>query len=146
MIINTIYFKHYKRWYDVFLKDEEQVAYISRLTELKAKIETQIKKKEFIEINGYANLFATRETTATPNNYLKIAKIVAAVIVFFVLSIVIGAIVIFFKHKYGLDQETLKFVTLVSTVMVVLIVLAFYKNKDEEFSEIIGRLVKLFVK
>lgn len=65
---------------------------------------------------------------------------------FFVLAVVIGIIVVFVKHKYGLDQETLKFVTLVSLVMVVLIVLAFYKNKDEEFSEIIGRLVKLFVK
>lgn len=146
LIIDTIYFKHYKRWYDAFFQDKEHALYISRLDDLKKKIELQIKKKEFIEINGYANLFSSRETTVHQKNYVKVAKLVAALIVFALFSMLIGVIVVFVKRRYNLDQDSLQFITYVSLILVIGLSALFYKNKNESFSEVVERVIRLFMK
>ncbi|MES2003136.1 MAG: GNAT family N-acetyltransferase [Bacteroidota bacterium] len=146
LILDTIYYKHYKRWYDKFLSDKEQAIYITRLEQLRSKIEDNMKRKEYIEINGYASLFVTPNTAAAPKNYLKVAKLIAVAVIFAVISIGFGSIVFFAKKKFNLDSDSIKLISIFSLISVVFITSVLYNSKSESFIDTIERLIKLFKK
>jgi hypothetical protein len=144
LLIDTIYYKHYKRWYDKFLDEKSHAEYVSRLRELKQKIELSARKKLEVEINGYANLFPTSQSITSSSNYVRTAKVLGVFIVFILLSIGIGSIVLFLKKKYELDADAIKFIALCSLVIIFLLSTIFYKSKNEFLSGVIERFLKLF--
>jgi hypothetical protein len=105
-----------------------------------------MKRKEYIEINGYGSLFATPSTTAVPKNYLKVAKLIAVTFIFAVISIGFGAIVFFAKKKFDLDSDSIKLISIFSLISIVFITSVLYNSKREPFLDTIERLIKLFSK
>lgn len=144
LLIDTIYYKHYKRWYDKFLNEKDQVEYVSRLRELREKIELSAKKKKFVEINGYSNLFPVNQFNPSSSKYVRSAKVFGVFVVFILLSIGISSLVIFLKKKYELDADTIKFVSLCSLVIIIFISTVFYKSKNESLSGAIEKIIKFF--
>ena len=146
IFIKTIYFKHYKRWYDNLLNDFEQAEYVKRLNELKEKIEILVQKKDVVEINGYSNLFTSHDVPTRPKKFVGLAKAIAVILSFFIVATLMGGIVIFVKQQFGIDQETLKFIAIISVIILAFIVMMVYKSKNEPFTDLIERIIKSFTK
>lgn len=144
LIIDTIYYKHYKRWYDRFLNEKEQVEYVSRLKELKSRIEQNLHKRDHIEINGYANLYTTNLPAKESSKYVRLAKILGVCAVFIALSIAVGSGVLFVKKKYDLDQDAIKFIAFFSLATVVFFTTLFYRSKNESIYSAIEKVIKIF--
>jgi membrane protein YdbS with pleckstrin-like domain len=92
-----------------------------------------MKRKEYVEINGYASLFVTPNTAAAPKNYLKVAKLIAVTVIFAVISIGFGSIVFFAKKKFDLDSDSIKLISIFSLISIVFITSVLYKSKSESF-------------
>lgn len=144
LLIDTIYYKNYQRWYDEFLNEKERVEYGSRLQELRGKIEISAKKKQVIEINGYANLLPMNQSNTRSSNYVRSAKVFGVFLIFILLSIGIGSIVLLLKKKYNLDANAITFISLCSLIIIIFISTVFYKSKNESMSSAIERILKIF--
>jgi hypothetical protein len=56
--INTIYFKHYRRWYSAFFNEYEIKEYDTHLLKLLDNIKHLLRKKEIIEVSIYSNVYS----------------------------------------------------------------------------------------
>lgn len=144
LIINTIYYKHYKRWYDRFFDDVEQAEYILGLNRLRVLINDSIKKKEFIDINGYSHIFSTEPLNKTTSRSNKMFQIIGLAILFFSLSFVIGYGVLKLKRKFDMDAGLFVFISIFSILLIYFLFKIFFKNREQSISEIFERMVKLF--
>ena len=143
LLIDTIYYKNYKRWYDEFLNEKERIEYGSRLLELKGKIELSAKKKQAVEINGYSNLLPITQTNTPSSKYIRSAKVFGVLLVFILLSIGIGSIVLLLKKKYNLDASAITFISVCSLVIITFLSTVFYKSKNGSISSAIEKVLKL---
>lgn len=144
-IIDTIYYKNYKRWYDEFLDEQEQLEYGYRLIELREKISGFAKKKHEIEINGYAHLTTINQaSTTSTSKYVRSAKVLGVLLIFTLLSIAIGFIVVWLKNKFNLDIDTIKFISIFALALIIFISTLFYNSKNESVSSGIEKIFKLF--
>jgi len=144
-IIDAIYYKNYKRWYDEFLNEQEQLEYGSRLIELREKIKLFAKKKKEIEINGYAHLSPLNQASTAPSSkYVRSVKVFGVFLIFGLLSIGIGCIVLLLKRKYDLDTEAITFISLFSLAIITFISMVFYNSKNESMSSALEKIIKLF--
>lgn len=142
-IIETIYYKHYKRWFDKFFTEKEQSSYNERLTKLLLKIELDIKKKDFVEINGYSHLYSSQNQTTSSHKYVRLAKVLGLLIVFLVLATLIGAIVVYLKTRFSLEEKELTFISIASFILLFVLLRVFYVNKGDSIMEIIERVIKI---
>ncbi len=143
-VIDTIYYKNYKRWYDAFLNEQEQIEYGARLLELREKIKLFAKKKQEIEINGYAHLSPISQATPTSSNYVRLAKVLGVFFIFILLSVGIGSIVLWLRKTYNLDASYISFISVCSLAIIIFISRVFYKSKNESVSGAIEAILKLF--
>lgn len=142
LIIETIYYKHYKRWFDRFMNEKEQSIYNDRLNKLFANILNETKKKEYIEINGYAHLYSISTKTPNTNRYYRLAKFLALLLIFIVLAIALGTIVIFLKRNYLLDEKELTFIC-TGAFILLFIIIRIFLNKEDRLIDIIEKVIKI---
>ncbi|HLA58247.1 MAG TPA: hypothetical protein VK622_05785 [Puia sp.] len=143
-IIDTIYYKNYKRWYDDFLNEQEQLEYGSRLLELRERIRLFAKKKPEIEINGYVHLTPVNLAPTPSSNYIRLAKVLSVFIIFTILSVGIGGLVLWLRKKYNIDGSYISFISVCSLVIIIFISRVFYKNKNESISGVIEKIFNIF--
>lgn len=136
MIVNTIYYKHYLRWYDKFLIDQNKINYINALGRLFAKIQSEIEDKSFIELNGHHHL--PTESPVIPKKTLN-KFLVASLVILLFLILFSGLILLhlFLKNKLNIESNV-QIAILVASVVGCLVFLAFLFKRDEN---IINRLI-----
>jgi hypothetical protein len=91
-IINAIYFKYNQRWYEAFLSEDQKIEYQRGLTKLLNKIEKAIVNKDFIELNGYGNLFSQPPKDKNIFERNKFLKIITGLFLFILCFILITSI------------------------------------------------------
>lgn len=144
--INTIYFKHYKRWYDKFFDEQAQIEYSVGLKHLIDKIDSEVKRKKYIEINGYTNLFEARGKSPEPRNFLKVARIITTLLLFFGFSVLFGIVHVIAKTKFNIDITAQSYIMIASIITVLFILSLFYEGKTNSITAIIEKVVSKFVK
>ncbi|UAY53232.1 hypothetical protein [Ferruginibacter albus] len=141
LFLDTIYFNHYKRWYDAFLDEKERAKYGSSLIKLKEKSEENLKKKDIIQINGYTNIYTSTASTSGQKSYEKFAKMLAVVILFIILLVSFGIIHTIVKNKYGIDVNAQLYIVLVSTFSLLFILLFIRESKTKSITSIIESVI-----
>ncbi len=131
MIVNTIYYKHYLRWYDHFLTEHNKATYINGLSHLCDKLHDEIKNKSFIELNGHHNL---------PSEPVPIAKkplnkfLIGLIVLVLFVSLFSGLLLLYIFLKSQLNVELdVQIAILVATTVCCLIFLAYINRKEDNF-------------
>ncbi len=144
LMVNTIYFKHYKRWYDKFLNEFEQNDYFLNLNKLMTLITDNIKRKDFIEINGYSHIYNTEPLPKKSNLSTKIIKLSGLLVVFSIVAVLIGIGVVKLKKEYDIDATGIVFICLTSIILLMLLFHLFYKYKNQPISTTIEKIIEMF--
>lgn len=144
LIINTIYFKHYKRWYDKFMNESEQAKYVLGLNKLMSLMKEGLKRRDFIEINGYSHIYNSEPLPKESKLTHKLIIITGLVIVFLIVATIIGIGVIKLNKTYKLDSVSLTFICISSMVLLMFLFNVFYKNKNQSISWIIEKMIGIF--
>lgn len=137
LIIETIYYRHYKRWYDKFFTETEQSNYNNRLNNLFALISSDVKKKSYIEINGYANLYTSIDKRIAKRSYNKVAKLVTIISLFVLFSLIVAFIVLYLKKSFGVTEQTIALISISALVLLIIVLRIFFSSKDLSLSEIV---------
>lgn len=144
MMITTVYYKHYKRWYDTFFNEVEQADYIGGLNRLISIMNEKIKKRDFIEINGYAHILNPGTIQTSSNPSLKILHVLGVLILFIITTVAVGLGVYFLKKKFDIDSTSLTFICISSIVFLLFIFYAFFKNKNQPLASVIEKIIGVF--
>lgn len=146
LFLKTIYIKHYKRWYDKFFDENAQAEYSLGLNSLINKINETIKKKKYIEINGYSNLYEFKGISPKPKNFLKIAKIIAILLLFAICALIFGTIHVIAKTKFGIDITAQSYIIIASIVVVFFILSLYYEGRTNSITVIIDKIISKLLK
>ncbi len=142
LFLNTIYFKHYKRWYDAFFDDKERAEYSNSLINLLEKSKTILKKKETIEVNGYISLFATKTPLNNPvSNYKKLAKVLAVIVLFTALSVLFGIIHLIVKNRYKIETSAQVYIVLAAAFSLLLFLLLFNEKRNHSVTDVVEKIL-----
>lgn len=144
LLINTIYYKNYRRWYEEFQNEEERKEYEIHLNNLRGKIELTAKNSKLIEINGHTNFLPVSQYNKSSPSYVRLAKVLGVLLVFIILSFVFGGLVVFLKRKYELDADMIKLVSFCSLLVIAALSTIFYKSKSDSLTNAIERIMKHF--
>lgn len=144
LMINTIYFKHYKRWYDKFLNEFEQANYVLGLNKLMTLMNESIKRKDFIEINGYSHIYNSEPLPKESKFASKLLNITGLLVLFSIVATLIGIGVIKLKNIYHIDSTGLVFICISSIALLMFLFHVFYKNKNQPISWIIEKMIGIF--
>lgn len=140
MFVHTIYFKHYKRWYDRFFSEQEQMKYSIGLQKLIDTINTKLEKKDYVEINGYSHLFQTNHEPEVKNRKKAIISI-GLLVLLIILILLFSAIHILAKEKFGIDNDGQRNIILVSIISILVISFYFLNKKSNNFTQLIDKLL-----
>jgi len=144
LLLNTIYYKHYKRWYDIFLSESEQIEYTKNLLELISKTEYELRKKDIIEINGYPNSYSSGSNINKFPKYTYLAKIVAVFALFVFFSVSFAIIHEIVKTKYGIDTTAQSYIVIASIIGVLFVISLFAERKTSSITNIIEKIINKF--
>jgi hypothetical protein len=145
-IVNAIYFKYYQRWHNLFVDEKEKKQYDKEIKELLNKMEDQLSRKKFIEINGLSNLFpitmAAEESKLKNKKVIKVLTVVLLFIIFFGL---VGATYLVLKAKFKEFDASALAVVFSITVFITLFIGAWiFDNKSNFFSRVVEKLFDKF--
>lgn len=99
--INTIYYKHYKRWYSIY--EETVDEYDKVLQNGYSIIEKDLKKKkEFIAVNGYKHLFEPEKSNNTDSN-TNVNKSLIYVIIGLSITVILTFILVLIMTEYKIS-------------------------------------------
>lgn len=144
MILDTIYFKHYKRWYDAFFSEMEQASYVQRLFKIKDEIQIPLKKKEYIEINGYSHLFPVNSSKTTTKKYTQLAKFVGTIILLAAFAGILGTVHYYVKKFFQIDLEAQAYIIVASAVIVFAMMSFLFDEKKNSFYGLLEKLIDKF--
>ncbi len=144
LIITSIYFKHYKRWYDAFFDEIDQASYSAGLDKLLSVINENIRNDNFININGYSHIFKSHETKPSPKKYFRFIQFTSFVTVFLIISISVGFGVYCLQKSYGIDSADLIFIGVTTIILIISIFHIFFKSKDKPIELILEKVIQLF--
>lgn len=141
-ILKTIYFKHYARWYKPFLDDIEFSKYNNDLTVLYKNSEQLLRKKDFVEINGYPMQYNSTNINQPKIINKNLIKNISFFILFVFFAIGFGAIHLLLKNKYEIDSNAQTYIIIVSTISVLFVLSIIKERKENSLSEIIEKFLK----
>lgn len=144
LFLETIYFKHYQRWYDAFFPEKEKAAYSESLIKLLNKSKEILRKKDFIDINGYQNLFYYHNTPPSGNTGIKIAKLLAIIFLFVLFSVCFGLLHLFLKNKVGIETSAQAYIGIAAGFILVLVLMIRKESKSESITSIIQKAIDSF--
>lgn len=142
LFIDTIYFKHYVRWYDAFLSEPEKQNYRNGVINLKTKLNKELTEKKTVEINGYHN--AVESSTKNINTDIqpsKVAKIIASIVLLILFSIIFGIIHLYLKYKLGIDTTAQTYILIVSSIAVIFVISLLLEGRTKPISIIIQKII-----
>lgn len=144
-IVSTIYFNHYLRWYEVFLTSKNKTDYLNSLNKLYGQIQTEIKDKHFIELNGHHYL--PSESDIKPRkNINKVAISIFVVIIFIVIFLGLIVLHLFLKNKLKIENDVQIFM-LVGSILGCLLFLSFiYRRQENIFSKLLDKILDKIIK
>src|ERR1043165_735915 len=143
-ILKTIYFKHYQRWYEKFLDENSMIGYNQMLFTFFTKIESELAKKSYVEVNGYKNLFSEETSLPEQVRNKKGIKILVSVVLFIISSITVGVAFLFIKKRYGLDFSTQSTIAVVAFIIVLFTLSIIYEGKANIFTKLLEKLIDKF--
>ncbi len=136
-IVETIYFKHYERWYKLFLNDSELIQYQMHLHNLFSKITEKSSSAKLIQIAGEHFLFGERDfkyQIKEPN----IKKGALLIFGFIGLLIILLAFSILLKRILKVDFKDQFYLLLITAVGYLLILSLF----SEKAAKVLNRLLE----
>jgi len=129
--LKVIYFKHYQRWYEEFLNQDDMNNYNKSLYHLYQNAELQANKRKYIEINGMSNLFNKTPIKVPVLKNSKWKQLSLLVFLIFIISIVLGTGYWFINRKTGVEISTLSFIILPSSIVAVFILALVLEKKEK---------------
>lgn len=103
--INTIYYKHYKRWYSIY--EESIEAYDKVLLNGYSIIKNDLKKgKDNIPVNGYKHLFEPEKSNFTKTD-INVSKYFGYVIVGLGVTVILTFILVLIMTKFKIPLNTI---------------------------------------
>ena len=132
-IVNTIYYKHYLRWYQSFIDIKD---YKNDLDATYRRIENSIEKKKAIQINGIR--FEEAEIKEPPkqdHNWIGLVSSLALVIILFA---------IFVYSQVALQINTISVVSLFLLSLITMVALIAIFMKSKEAARIFDKLLNSF--
>lgn len=143
--VNTIYFNHYKRWYDRFFNEKEQMEYSNGLNKILQQTLSSIKKKKLIEINGYENIYFANTGSGLIKKYSRIAKISAILFLFSIFVILFGTLHIVVKSKFDIDTTAQSYIIIASIIAVFFIMSLIYEGKTQSLTSLMEKIINKFL-
>lgn len=143
-IVHAIYFKYNQRWYNAFLDEDQKIEYQKGLNRLLSKIEKDISKKEFIEINGYGGLFSQLPPDSGIFERHKLLKIITGILLFIVCFVLVTAIYLFLKLRFGIDEAALGPIFYTTLFLMIFLFAIIFEKKSNVFSKIIEKIFDIW--
>jgi hypothetical protein len=144
LFLDTIYFKHYKRWYDDFFSERERAEYGNSLLRLIEQSKDDLRKKQKVEINGYLNAYTVQLPATEGRAYGMFAKLTAIVVLFLLLCLGFGAIHLFLKNRLGVETSAQAYIAIASAFLIIFILLVRRERKKESITAIVEKVVDIF--
>lgn len=144
LFLNTIYFKHYKRWYDDFFNEIEKADYGRSLIRLVERSVEDLKKKERVEINGYLNIYTTQLPASSPKSYRPLSKLAAIFVLFTLICTGFGLLHLFIKDKLGVETNAQAYIAIASGFLLIFVLLVRRESKQESITTIIEKTIEKF--
>jgi hypothetical protein len=141
LIINSIYYKYYFRWYKVFMNEKEIITYKSMLDSLMLKIEKGLNHKEIIDINGLNNLFPVIPGDFKPNNFKKSVKLLSFLLISIFCIAGVGSATLFVQKYYGINVESQVSIFSFSLVFILLISSLIFEKRMNFFSNLLEKII-----
>lgn len=135
MILKTVYFKHYKRWYDMFLSEKEATEYSIHLHDLFGKISEHIKAQPSISLESYTDLDYDKSSIKPQKMHRKVLYFLLG---FVGLIIFIGIISFVLKRGFNMEYKD-QFYFLIFVSGFYLAVLSLFSDKA---SGIVNRAIE----
>lgn len=144
MIVSTIYFKYYKRWYDVFMNDSQKKNYLVMLNLLVDKVHNNLKKNDKIEINGYSNLWNAKQVDTKLIRYSKSIRLFTLLLITIICFVGIGSLTLYIQKKFGIDINSQSSVFTLSLIIVLFISSLLFEKKSNFFSNLLENIIDKF--
>lgn len=145
LIVNTIYYKHYLRWYDEFLSDKNKADYINGLNKLYELIFLEIKDKKYIELNGHHYL-PSEPVLKVKKNVNKVAVTILVIGVFTLLFTGLIALHLFLKNKFKIEINVQIFILIGSVLGCILFLSYVLKRQENIFSKLLDKVLDKIIK
>lgn len=142
MMIRTLYYKYYQKWYNEFFDESERKEYKILLDGLFEIIKKELSNKETIEINGYHNLLPLNPTDFSEMKAKKGLKLAAFLIIFLLGLFLVGGLAIFISKKWGIEVSTQFEIASFSLVVGAIVTSAIFEKKSGFLSKILERIIE----
>jgi hypothetical protein len=139
LIVKAIYYKYYLRWIGEFDSENEKIQYTREVTQLMVDIESKLKNKVMVEINGYPG----SEINTNSQKKLKRNGTIRLFAIFFALVLTIifyGVSFWYLKTHYDMDGGTVNSILLAACVTVIG-GLYIYENRSHKISKTIEKFM-----
>jgi hypothetical protein len=144
-LLQTIYFRHYARWYKPFLDEIEFSDYNKELDILYQNSAQTLKRKKIIEINGYPGI-SNSGSSNNPGKFNKnTIKNISFLLLFILFAIGFGAIHLLLKNKLGIDSTAQTYIIIVSAIGVLFVLSLVKESKDSSLSVVIEKILKKLI-
>lgn len=144
LIVDTMYFKHYRRWYEPFLSESENRDYQNDLLNLKHKIVEELKDKKSIALNGYYVPTTNNPKSIIRRKAYSIPLMLGYLTLFLFFLILFGSIHIFVKNKLNIDTSAQSYIVIASVIGVMFIISIIIEGKTKPISHLIQKLINKF--
>lgn len=102
-ILETIYYKHYGRWYSsLILAEQDSIQYLNHIQELFGEVTNKLKDISTIHINGYKEIFPDKDT---PKPKVRPQKMVYYTLGFVGLLLVLAGLSFALKRILGMEYK-----------------------------------------
>jgi hypothetical protein len=139
-IVETIYFKHYERWYKLFLNDAQFFTYQKHLHDVYKRVSEKTPSGKLVQIEGDELLFGNQDSKLISNKvrYPKKILLVAGFISLLILLVIISVSLRYIAMIELKDQ----FYLLVTTGFIYLLILSLFSKKA---ADLVSRLLEKVV-
>lgn len=128
-ILETIYFKHYGRWYSsLVLGEQDAIQYTNHIHDLFNEVTTKLKDVTSIHINGYKEILPDKDT---PKPKAPPQKIIYYTLGFLLLLLVLAGLSYALKRVLGMEYKDQTSFWLVTTIGYLLILSTFSEKASK---------------
>ncbi len=135
LILKSIYFKHYERWYRIFLTEYNATQYSIHLNELFNNINQKLKNITSLQLEGYTDIEHDKKVS---NPIRAPKKILYFILGFITLIALLGGISLILRFALGFNNSD-QFYFMIIVAFIYLVILSMFSNKA---SIILNRLIE----
>jgi len=126
-ILRTIYFKHYERWYKLFLNENELIKYSQHLHSLFTEVSAVVSESKPILIDGERDLYGEVKFGTFPQKKSN-KKSILLTLGFIGLLCILLFITLLLKNVFGIEVKD-QFTILIGSACIYLLVLSLFSKK-----------------